>query len=99
MALQGDTELPTAYGLTGLGENSHARYGTLDRIVPGASRTVGGMEAILRDRSMPGAISQDGGGGLRTVCAMIVAPERGQIWGAEGFPPRVPFVDYRIGAG
>jgi hypothetical protein len=98
-ALQGDTELPTAYELAGLGENSRARYETLERIVPDAPRTVAGMEGILRDRSTPGAISQYGEGGLRTICAMIVAPERGQIWGAEGFPPRVPFVDYRIGAG
>ena len=54
------------------------------------------MEALLRDRSSPGAISQSGEQGMHTVYAMIVAPAQGKLWGAEGFPPEVPFVEYSV---
>ena len=33
---------------------------------------------------------------MHTVYAMIVAPARGRLRGAEGFPPDVPFVEYRV---
>ena len=85
-----------AYGAWELWENSIARYKTLQRIAPAAPRTAEGMQDLLRDRSAPGAISQSGEQGMRTVYAMIVAPAQGKMWGAEGFPPDVPFVEYRI---
>jgi isopenicillin-N N-acyltransferase-like protein len=95
-ALAMDEETITAYGYAGLAENSLARYATLERIVLPSPRTLLGMQALLRDRSVPGAISQDGEHGMRTAYAMIVAPAQGKIWGAEGFPPDVPFVEYHI---
>lgn len=89
-------EVMAALGLPSLTENSLARYGTLERIAPLAPRTLAGMEELLRDRSPSGAISQDGEDGMWTAYAMVVAPELGKIWGAEGFPPNVPFVEYQV---
>jgi len=94
--LQMDEDTLTVYGETGLVENSLARFRTLERLVPSAPRTLASMQNLLRDRSVPGAISQSGEQGMRTVYAMIVAPAQGRIWGAEGYPPDVPFVEYRI---
>ena len=84
------------YGYPGLARNSEERYKTLQAIVPRAPRTLAGMEALLRDRSMQGAISQSGQQGMHTVYALIVAPVRGRLRGAEGFPPEVPFVEYAV---
>lgn len=91
----GDEAL-AACGYPGLARNSAARYRTLARLAPRAPRTFAGMEALLRDRSPSGAISQSGEQGMHTVCAMIVAPRLGVLRGAEGFPPEAPFVEYRI---
>ena len=91
-----DEETLAEYGYPGLARNSEARYRTLERLVPEASRTLSGMEALLRDRSSSGAISQSGEQGMHTVYAMVVAPARGKLWGAEGFPPDVPFVEYAV---
>ena len=90
-----DADLVT-YGYPGLAENSLARYRTLERLVPSAPRTLAGMQSLLRDRSSPGAISQSGEQGMHTVYAMVVAPGRGKLWGAERYPPEVPFVEYAI---
>ena len=84
------------YGEPGLAENSLARYKKLEQIVPEAPRTLAGMQALLRDRSTPGPISQNGEQGQHTVYAMIIAPEQGKIWGAEGYPPDVGFIEYGI---
>lgn len=84
------------YGEQGLAENSLARYRNLERLVPEAPRTLAGMKALLRDRSIPGAISQNGEQGQHTVYAMIIAPQEGKMWGAEGYPPDVDFVEYQI---
>jgi Acyl-coenzyme A:6-aminopenicillanic acid acyl-transferase len=84
------------HGEPGLDRNSLARYRTLERIVPRAPRTLASMQALLRDRSSPGAISQHGEDGQHTVYAMIIAPAQGRLWGAEGFPPQVPFVEYAV---
>jgi isopenicillin-N N-acyltransferase-like protein len=89
------TEL-ARHGEPGLDRNSLARYRTLERIVPHAPRTLAGMQALLRDRSSPGAISQHGEDGQHTVYAMVIAPARGKLWGAEGYPPQVPFVEYAV---
>ena len=91
-----DEETLADYGYPGLARNSEARYRTLERIVPSAPRTLAGMEGLLRDRSSPGAISQSGQQGMHTVYAMIVAPVEGRLWGAEGFPPDMPLVEYRV---
>ena len=91
-----DEETLATYGYAGLAPNSEARFGTLQRLVPRAPRTLAGMEALLRDRSSHGAISQNGEQGMHTVYAMIVAPAPGKLWGAEGFPPEVPFVEYAV---
>ena len=94
---QPEEDVATTYGLAGLAENSRARYRALMRLAPEAPRTWAGMEALLRDRSVPGGeISQSNAQGLRTVCALVVAPAQGKIWGAEGFPLDVPFVEYRV---
>ena len=95
-ALEMDEAAVAAYGQTGLVENSLARYRTLERIVPPAPRTLESMKTLLRDRSVPGAISQNGEHGMRTTYAMVIAPAQGIIWGAEGFPPEVPFVEYSV---
>jgi len=76
--------------------NSEARYETLEHIVPSAPRTLRGMEGLLRHGNGPGSISQSGQAGMHTVYAMVVAPAQGKIWGAEGYPPDVPFVEYEI---
>ena len=89
-------EALVTYGYAGLAENSRTRYETLSRIVPRAPRTRAAMESLLRDRSTPGAISQNGEQGMHTVYAMAVAPARGKLWGAEGYPVDVPFVEYEI---
>lgn len=94
--LEMDEATVDAYGQMGLLENSRARYRTLERIVPPAPRTLLSMQALLRDRSVPGAISQNGEQGMRTAYAMIIAPARGRIWAAEGYPPEFPFVEYRV---
>ena len=91
-----DEQALADYGYPGLAGNSEARYRTLQGIVPRAPRTLAGMEALLRDRSFPGAISQSGEQGMHTVYAVIVAPTEGKLWGAEGFPPDVPFVEYAV---
>lgn len=91
-----DEQTLADYGYPGLAHNSMARYETLESIVPGAPRTLEGMEALLRDRSPLGAISQSGEQGMHTVYAVIVAPTQGKLWGAEGFPPEVPFVEYTV---
>ena len=91
-----DEETLADYGYPGLERNSKARYRNLESLVPGAPRTLACMEALLRDRSSSGAISQSGEQGMHTVCAMVVAPARGTLWGAEGFPPDVPFVEYTV---
>ena len=91
-----DEQTLADYGYPGLAQNSEARFGTLQRLVPRAPRTLAGMEALLRDRSSHGAISQSGEQGMHTVYAMIVAPAPGKLWGAEGFPPKVPFVEYAV---
>ncbi len=93
---QPEKDVPSAFGVAGLRENSRARYKTLERIVPGAPRTVAGMQALLRDRSIPGPISQSGEAGMRTVYAMVVAPAQGKMWGVEGFPPDMSFAAYQI---
>lgn len=93
---QFDDKMLAAFGSLDLAENSQARYQTLERIVPQATRTRASMKALLRDRSVPGAISQSGEHGMHTVYAMVVAPAQGKIWGAEGYPPDVPFVEYEI---
>jgi len=79
-----------------LPHNSQARYRTLQKIVPLSSRTLASMKALLRDRSVPGAISQNGEHSMHTFYAFIVAPQQGRIWGAEGYPPNVSFVQYGI---
>jgi len=94
--LQPEPETVAAYGQAGLVENSQARYQNLEAIVPPAPRTLAGMQALLRNRSMPGAISQHGEQGIRTCYAMIIAPEQGKLWGVEGYPPDFPFVGYEI---
>jgi len=91
-----DDEALALYGVPGLVENSLARYQTLDKIVPPAPRTLESMKGLLRDRSVPGAISQSGEHGMHTVYAMIVAPAQGKMWGAEGYPQDVPFVEYEV---
>lgn len=80
-----------------LRRNSEARYETLKRIVPPAPRTLQGMEELLRYSNGPGSISQSGRAGMHTVYAMIIAPQQGKLWGAEGYPPGVPFVEHQIG--
>jgi len=89
-------EALAAYGEPGLPRNSKARYDTLNRIVPLARRSRASMKDLLRDRSPSGPISQQGEDGMWTVYAMVVAPMEGKIWGAEGFPPGVPFVEYQV---
>ena len=64
--------------------------------MPEAPRTLESMEALLRNRSDSGAVSQRGEQGMHTVYAVTVAPARGRLWGAEGFPPDVPFVEYTV---
>ena len=91
-----DEKTLAEYGYPGLARNSESRYLTLEAIVPRAPRTLAGMKALLRDRSPLGAISQSGEQGMHTVYAVIVAPTKGKLWGAEGFPPEVPFVEYRV---
>lgn len=93
---QVDDEGIARYGYPGLLQNSLARYQTLKRIVPPARRTVNSMKNLLRDRCAAGPISQNGEHGLRTVYAMIVAPAQGKMWGAEDYPPNVPFVEYQV---
>ena len=93
---QVDEEGIAGYGFPGLLENSRARYRTLERIVPPAARTVATMKDLLRDRSATGAISQSGEHGFRTVYAMVIAPAQGKMWGAEGYPPDVEFVEYDV---
>jgi hypothetical protein len=95
-ASQVDDEGIARYGFPGLLQNSLARYRTLERIVPPARRTLDSMKRLLRDRSQPGAISQNNEYGLHTVYAMIIAPAQGKMWGAEGYPPEVPFVEYQL---
>ena len=82
------------YGYPGLARNSLARYQTLEKMVPSAPRTLAGMQAMLADRSVPGPISQSGEQGMHTVYALMVSPAQGKLWGAEGYPPEVPFVEY-----
>jgi isopenicillin-N N-acyltransferase-like protein len=72
-------------------EDSLARYETLARIAPPAPRTLEGMKGLLRHSTDPGAISRG-----KTVCAMIIAPEHRKMWGAEGYPPDVDFVEYDV---
>jgi len=84
------------YGEPGLVKNSLARYRTLEQIVPRTARTVEGMQTLLRDRSPEGPISQAGEDGQHTVYAMVIAPAQGMLWGAEGYPPDVPFVAYEV---
>ena len=91
-----DEQTLADYGYPGLVQNSEARYRNLRKLVPEAPRTRSGMEALLRDRASPGAISQSGEQGMHTAYAMVVAPARGKLWGAEGFPPDVPFVEYAV---
>lgn len=91
-----DDEALVLYGEPGLVENSLGRYQTLERIVPPAPRTLASMKSLLRNRSIPGAISQSGEHGMHTVYAMIIAPAQGKMWGAEGYPPDAPFVEYAI---
>jgi isopenicillin-N N-acyltransferase-like protein len=84
-------------GYPDLLENSKSRYDTLMKIVPEAPRSLESMESILRNRSTEGAISQAGEShGLKTVYAVMVAPQTGTIWGTEGFPPDGPFELYKI---
>ena len=91
----GDAALET-YGYAGLAKNSQTRFCTLQDIVPSTPHTLAGMQGLLRHHDSPGAISQNGQQGMNTVYAMIVAPAEGKLWGAEGFPPDVPFVEYQI---
>ena len=91
-----DEETLADYGYPGLVRNSEARYRNLESLVPEAPPTLAGMEALLRNRSSSGAISQSGEQGMHTAYAMIVAPTKGKLWGAEGFPPEVPFVEYTV---
>lgn len=95
-ALEMDEAAVDAYGQRGLLENSRARYRTLERMIPPAPRTLSAMQALLRDRSAVGPISQNGEQGMRTAYAMIIAAARGRIWAAEGYPPEFPFVEYAI---
>lgn len=81
----------TARRQTHVTDNSIARYQTLQSIVPPAPRTLAGMMTLLRYHSGPGAISH-----VCTVFAIIVAPAQGRIWGANGYPPAVPFVEYQL---
>ena len=84
-------------GYPDLLENSKSRYDTLMKIVPEAPRSLESMESILRNRSTEGAISQAGEShGLKTVYAVMVAPQTGTIWGTEDFPPDGPFEPYKI---
>ncbi|MBL10260.1 MAG: hypothetical protein CL402_07075 [Acidiferrobacteraceae bacterium] len=84
-------------GYPDLLSNSRARYDNLMELVPGSPRSLESMMAILRNRSTVGAISQAGEShGLKTVYAVIVAPEAGILWGSEGFPPESLFQSHTI---
>ncbi len=94
-----DADIDRVPGYPGLIENSHSRFDNLLDKVPHAPRSLRSMQSLLQDRSPSGAISQNGEEGMHTVYAMIVAPERREIWGAEGFPPDVPFVSHTVERG
>ncbi|MBO68815.1 MAG: hypothetical protein CL398_10960 [Acidiferrobacteraceae bacterium] len=84
-------------GYPDLLHNSKARYDNLMQLVPKSPRSLDSMIAILRNRSTAGAISQAGEShGLKTVYAVIVAPEAGILWGSKGFPPESPFESHQI---
>ncbi len=84
-------------GYPDLLSNSRARYDNLMELVPESSRSLESMKTILRNRSTVGAISQAGEShGLKTVYAVIVAPEAGLLWGSKGFPPENPFEPQKI---
>lgn len=91
-----DAETDMVPGYPGLMENSRLRLDNLLEKVPHTPRSLRSMQSLLQDRSPSGAISQNGEHGMHTVYAMIVAPERSEIWGAEGFPPDVPFVSHTL---
>ena len=94
-----DADIDSVAGYPGLIENSRLRFDNLLDRVPNAPRSLRSMQSLLQDRSPTGAISQNGEHGMYTVCAMIVAPECGEVWGAEGFPPDVPFVSHTVRRG
>ena len=97
LAQQIKPETTEMIGYPDLLANSESRYQTLVNIVPNAPRSLEAMESILRHRSAEGSISQAGEShGLKTVYAMIVAPQTQTLWGTEGFPPDGPFNTYKL---
>ena len=94
-----DADIDSMPGYPGLIENSHLRFDNLLDKVPNAPRSLQSMQSLLQDRSPTGAISQNGEHGMYTAYALIVAPERGEVWGAEGYPPDVPFVSHTVQRG
>lgn len=80
-----------------LRENSQARYGRLEVLLPRTPRTVTGMESVLRDHTEPGAICQHGGpAGLHTTSAYVMLPAEGVMWMAPGCPCQHDFVPLRL---
>jgi hypothetical protein len=76
--------------------SSRQRFETLEKLVPRAPRTASGMQEILRDHSLPGAVCQHGTSGWYTCASFLLNPTARAVWVAPGCPCAVEFQERRI---
>jgi len=94
--LQGDADLESKYGYSGLLQNSLARYATLERIAPETGHSLSGLQEALRNHSPSGPICQHGQQGLHSAAGIVIVPRTRTMWGTAGYPCQTPFEPYTL---
>lgn len=85
--MQGDSELLVS---------SRQRFETLEKLVPQASHSPAGMQKMLSDHSLPGAICQHGSSGWYTCASFLVLPAARSMWVAAGCPCAVDMKEHHL---
>ena len=91
-----DNETLATYGYPGLIRNSEGATAPCKGSCRGRRVPEPAWKRCCATALPRGPSARGGEQGMHTVYAMIVAPARGKLWGAEGFPPDVPFVEYAV---
>jgi Acyl-coenzyme A:6-aminopenicillanic acid acyl-transferase len=86
-----DAKVAAAYGHPGLIENSRTRYDRLNQLAPHVDRSRAGLERVLRDHVVPGAICQHGAAGMHSSAGIVISPRQRIMWGTMDYPCQSEF--------
>lgn len=81
---------------TALGQNSRERMQKLQSRVSRVPRNRVGLQSLLLDHALPGALCQHGGGGLHTDYAVVFSPSEKGVWLTQGPPCKTSFEFFAV---